>query len=263
MDRSRLPALTASVVEISRTAAGFIRSQVGLVQDADILEKERNSLVSYVDKQAELQLVTGLGPLIPGAGFLTEEDTTENSNQEFTWVIDPLDGTTNFLQQIPVFSVSVALAHHGEIVLGCVVDVMQDTAYYGWLGGGAWANGTRINTSKRDDLRDAIIGTGFPYYAPDDMRRLTEIFMCVVSSARGVRRLGSAALDMTYTACGKLDGFYETTLNAWDVAAGVILVREAGGKVTDFEGGGDFVRKGQIVASNGPLHDHILALLHA
>lgn len=261
MDPSFLSSLMPQVIEISKSAGSFIRSNVGKVQPADIEEKERNSLVSFVDKGAEKMLVEGLTPLLPGSGFVTEEDITENTRGEYTWVIDPLDGTTNFLQQIPIFSVSVGLAYKTEPVLGCIIDVMQDQCFYGWKGGGAWLDGTRIRTSQKQNINEAIIATGFPYYAPDDLSRLTSIFMKYVSNARGVRRLGSAALDLAYTACGRFDGFYETTLNPWDIAAGIILVREAGGQVTDFDGGGDFIGKGQVVASNKHLHARMLEML--
>lgn len=251
-----------AVLQISRDAGHFIRTQVGKVQATDVEEKDRNSLVSYVDKGAEKMLVDGLSRLLPDAGFVTEEDTIENIREEYTWVIDPLDGTTNFLQEIPVFSVSVALAHQAEAILGCVIDIMQGQSFYAWHHGGAWLDGKLIHTSQKTHLEEAIIGTGFPYYAPDNMARLTDIFLRFVSAARGVRRLGSAALDLAYTACGRFDGFYETTLMPWDIAAGVILVREAGGIVTDFDGGGDFIPKGQLVASNGFLHDQMLRMLH-
>jgi myo-inositol-1(or 4)-monophosphatase len=261
MDQSALAELMPEVLRISRQAGDFIRTQVGLVQSGDIIEKDRNSLVSYVDKTAEKMLVEGLSTLVPGAGFVTEEDTIVNTRAEYTWVIDPLDGTTNFLQEIPVFSVSVALAHHSEPVLGCVIDIMQRQAFYAWRGGGAWLDEKSIRTSHKSELSEAIIATGFPYYAPDNMARLTDIFMHFITHARGVRRLGSAALDLAYTACGRFDAFYETTLNSWDIAAGVILIREAGGIVTDFSGGDKFVSTAQLVASNGFLHEKILQML--
>jgi myo-inositol-1(or 4)-monophosphatase len=261
MDEKSLSELIPKVLEISRNAGDFIRSQVGKVGSADIEEKDRNSLVSYVDKQAEQMLVEGLTALIPDAGFITEEDTIVNSKKEFTWVIDPLDGTTNFLQQIPIFSVSVGLARDARPILGCIVDVMQNQTYYAWEGGGAWLDGERIHTSRKEALTQAIIATGFPYYAPENLGRLTDIFTRVLASARGIRRLGSAALDLAYTACGRFDGFYETSLNPWDIAAGVVLMREAGGHVTDFDGGGDFILKGQVLATNGFLHEPLLSIL--
>lgn len=263
MSPDRLAALTPDVIEISREAGAFIRTQIGKVQHSDIEEKERNSLVSFVDKQAEELLVGRLGALFPEAGFVTEEDTVQNLRGEYTWVIDPLDGTTNFLQQIPVFSVSVALAHHTEPVLGCIIDIMQDQAFYAWRNGGAWLEGNPVRVSKKHRFAEAIVATGFPYYSPENMARLTEIFFQVVCNARGVRRLGSAALDLAYTACGRFDVFYETTLKSWDIAAGVVLVREAGGMVTDFDGGAEFISTGQVAASNGLLHHQILNILQS
>lgn len=262
MDSKQLQNVCVEAELVANKAAGFIRSQVGKVGDEQIESKERNSLVSYVDKKAEEILVTALTPLVPSPGFITEEDTIENNHSEYTWIIDPLDGTTNFLQQIPIFSVSVALAHYDQVVLGCVVDIMQGKSYTAWRGGGAWCNGHRISVSKTGSISKAIIATGFPYYKPGSLINLLEVLQGFLSSARGIRRLGSAALDLTYVACGKLDGFYETTLNPWDIAAGTILVREAGGQVTDFEGHGDFVDKRAIVASNTLLHVTMLEILN-
>jgi myo-inositol-1(or 4)-monophosphatase len=261
MNAQTLAQITKQVCAASQKAATFIRSQVGEVSGDQIESKERNSLVSYVDKTAEKILVEALTPVLPSPGFQTEEDTVENSRNEFTWIIDPLDGTTNFLQQIPIFSVSVGLAHHGEIVVGCVIDVMQNDCYYAWREGGSWVNGKRIYVSKKDVMSEVIIATGFPYYEPDKLNKLTDLFREVLASVRGIRRLGSAALDLTYVACGKMDAFYETELNPWDIAAGTILVREAGGLVTDFSGNGDFVEKKQIIGSNGLLHQRVADIL--
>ncbi|MDX1407079.1 MAG: inositol monophosphatase family protein [Saprospiraceae bacterium] len=252
----------ASVAHIAGEAAAFIRSQVGKVVAEQVESKEQNSLVSYVDKRAEEILVTALTPLVPSPGFVTEEDTVDNNHSEYTWIIDPLDGTTNFLQQIPIFSVSVALIHHGEAVLGCVVDIMQDETYTAWRDGGAWCNGQPIHVSKTPTISESIIATGFPYHKPGALVSLVDVFQGFLTQARGIRRLGSAALDLTYVACGKMDGFYETTLNAWDIAAGTILVREAGGVVSDFDGKGEFVSKQAIVASNALIHQEMLTILN-
>jgi len=261
MDSQTLSQITKEVCTAANKAAEFIRSQVGKVTSDQIESKEQNSLVSYVDKTAEKILVEALTPIVPAPGFETEEDTVENTRCAYTWIIDPLDGTTNFLQQIPIFSVSVGLVHHGKIIVGCVIDVMQNDCYYAWLGGGAWVNQRRIHVSQKTKMSEAIIATGFPYYEPDKLHKLTDLFRDILASARGIRRLGSAALDLTYVACGKMDAFYETQLNPWDIAAGTILVREAGGVVTDFSGNGDFVSKKQIIASNGHLHQDITEIL--
>jgi len=261
MNTSRLQEICSEVKSISEETARFIKSQVGLVTSNDIEAKAKNSLVSYVDKQAESMLVEKLTPIVPNPGFITEEDTVANSRAEYTWIIDPLDGTTNFLQGIPVFSVSVALAHNGEVVVGCVIDIMQDDSYYAWKGGGAWLNGKQIYVSDISDIGDAVLATGFPYYSPDKLHHLAHLFHDVLLACRAIRRLGSAALDMTYVACGKFDAFYETDLNAWDVAAGTLLVREAGGLVTDFEGNGNFVSDRKIIVTNGKLHESVTAIL--
>lgn len=262
MDQKQLAELTPDIVQAAEAAGDFIRSQVGRVHAHEIEAKERNSLVSYVDKKAEEMLVGLLSELVPSPGFLTEEDTIDNTRSEFTWIIDPLDGTTNFLQQIPIFSVSVALAHHDEVIAGCVVDIMQEDTYFAWRGGGAWCGGKRLAVSTKKDLGEAIIATGFPYYSPDNLHRLVMVLETMLTRTRGIRRLGSAALDMTYVASGKMDGFYEMTLNPWDIAAGTILVREAGGIVTDFNGGGEFAKQGQVVASNKVLHTELLEILN-
>ena len=257
MNVSELEKLSREVSQASMQAAEFIRSQVGKVGSGEIEAKERNSLVSYVDKTAEKMLVEALTPILPNPGFITEEDTVANTRNEYTWVVDPLDGTTNFLQQIPIFSVSVGLAHNGEFVLGCIIDIMQEDCYTAWKGGGAWLNDVRINVSSTTDLTTGIVGTGFPYHDPDKLNVLAEMFQEVLLASRGIRRLGSAALDLAYVASGKMDAFYETTLNPWDIAAGVILVREAGGLITDFGDGGDFVQKKELIASNGHLHQSL------
>ena len=261
MNDTKLRELCLQVREISEETAAFIRSKVGMVGTSEIEFKDRNSLVSYVDKTAEQMLVDRLSVLVENPGFITEEDTVDNNRAEYTWVIDPLDGTTNFLQGIPIFSVSVALSHNGEVILGCVVDVMQHQSFYAWKGGGTWVNGEPVRVSNVGKLSDAIIATGFPYYSPDRLHRLAILFHDILLASRGIRRLGSAALDMTYVACGRMDCFYETDLNAWDVAAGTILVREAGGTVTDFDGQGDFVATRKIIASNSLLHDAVTEIL--
>ena len=205
---------------VTEEAAAFIRSQAGKVTAEDVISKSRNSLVSYVDKTAEEILVKGLGKILPEAGFITEEGTVAQHTSEYTWVIDPLDGTTNFLQQIPIYSVSVGLVHEGRIVLGIVSDVEQKETFYAWKGGGAWCNGEKIFVSKRTDVQDAVVATGFPYSSRDVLPQLTEVFEYFLKNAGGIRRLGSAAIDLAYVACGRFEAFYEYGLNSWDVAAG-------------------------------------------
>jgi myo-inositol-1(or 4)-monophosphatase len=242
---------------VANEAAAFIHSQAGKVTADDVITKSRNSLVSYVDQQAEEILVKGLGKIIPEAGFITEEGTVAQHKSEYTWVIDPLDGTTNFLQQIPVYAVSIGLVYLDQIVLGIVCDVEQKEAFYAWKGGGAWCNGVKISVSARTDVQDAVVATGFPYASRDVLPQLTAVFDFFLKNARGIRRLGSAAIDLAYVACGRFDVYYETTLNPWDIAGGIIIVEEAGGVVSDFSGDYNMLENGQVIAGPAPIHEAV------
>lgn len=243
-----LELLLTDVLKVTEKAAEFIRSQAGKVTAEKIEVKSLNSLVSYVDKEAERILVEGLRQLIPDSGFITEEGTVTQVKSEYTWVIDPLDGTTNFLQQIPIYSVSIGLLHDDQLILGVVSDVERRETFYAWKGGGAWCNGQPIKVSDRKDIKEAVVATGFPYSSSDVLPQLTLAFDYFLKNARGIRRLGSAAIDLVYVACGRFDAYYETTLNPWDIAGGIIIVEEAGGVVTDFSGAGYMLQNGEVIA---------------
>jgi myo-inositol-1(or 4)-monophosphatase len=259
-----LSRLCTAVCEIARATGSFILSQVGEVDEGAAESKELNSLVSYVDRQAEEQLVSGLGQLLPGAGFLTEEETVHQSDgATYRWIIDPLDGTTNFLFQLPCFSVSVALEAAGELVLGVVYEINREECFYAWQDGGAWLNGRPIHCRHNDQLANSLLATGFPYYDFSRAQEYLRLLSHLMKNSRGIRRWGSAAVDLAYTAAGRFDGFYEATLNAWDVAAGIVLVREAGGVVTDFRGHDNSLHNGEIVAASRALHPALLAAVKA
>lgn len=246
--------LLEEVLKVTEQAAEFIRSQAGKVTAEKIEIKSKNSLVSFVDKQAEEMLVEGLSKIIEDAGFITEEETITSGKSEYTWIIDPLDGTTNFLHQIPIYSVSIGLLHEDEIILGVVCDIERKETFYAWKGGGAWCNGQSIHVSVRTEITDAVVATGFPYASKDVSPELMGIFDYFLKNARGIRRLGSAAIDLAYVACGRFDAYYETNLNAWDMAGGILLVREAGGTVTDFSSFDDMLESGQVIAAAPELH---------
>ena len=256
-ENMELRSLLEKTLPVVEEAAAFIRSQAGKVTDKEIESKSPNSLVSYVDKTAETILVEGLRPLLPNAGFITEEDMVSQSEAEYTWIIDPLDGTTNFLQQIPFYAVSVGLAHRGELVLGIVCDIEHHEMFYAWKGGGAWCNGKRIQVANRADILEAVVATGFPYAATDVLPWLMDMFEYFLKNAKGMRRLGSAALDLAYVACGRMDVYYESTLHAWDIAGGIVLVREAGGTVSDYEMKPNMLENGQVIAANNALHQAV------
>lgn len=249
--------LLDDVLKVTDVASEFIRSQAGKVTQDHIETKSLNSLVSFVDKTAENILVEGLQKIIPGCGFITEEGTIEQRSAEYTWVIDPLDGTTNFLQQIPVYCISVGLLHEEEIILGVICDIEHRETFYAWRGGGAWRNGHQIHVSERADITEGVIATGFPYARKNVVPQLTMIFDYFLRHARGIRRLGSAAIDLAYVACGRFDAYYETSLNPWDIAAGILIVEEAGGVVTDFEGKRDMLQTGQVIAGPPGMHREV------
>ncbi len=236
--------------EVVKSTGAFIQKELGQVNIGAIEVKALNSLVSYVDKEAEKQLVAGLSGLLPEAAFLTEEETIEQKAGDYRWIIDPLDGTTNFLHQIPFFCVSVGLEHKGELIMGIIYEPNRQECFYGWKDGGAYLNGTPISVSSNNQLSESLIATGFPYYDYGPMKAYLGALEHFMQSTRGIRRLGAAALDLAYVACGRFDAFYEYSLNPWDVAAGAFLVKEAGGRVTDFSGGDDFLHGKQLIATS-------------
>ncbi|MCC6815873.1 MAG: inositol monophosphatase [Saprospiraceae bacterium] len=257
MDYSQI---VLSVINLVRETGFFIKSEISKVQSHHIIEKSVHSLVSYVDIEAEKKLVHGMKQILPGSDFITEENTTTRSESDFIWIIDPLDGTTNFLKGIPVFSISVGLLHLNELVLGVVFHIMMDEMFYAVKGTGAYLNGQRIKISSCTHLNDAVIATGFPYQVKN-MEELTGILHHILDSSRGVRRLGSAAIDLAYTAAGRFDSYYEALINPWDVAAGILLVKEAGGLVTDMNGNESVLFARNILASNPFLQAELLSLI--
>ncbi|WP_191908747.1 inositol monophosphatase family protein [Larkinella humicola] len=251
----QLAGLTQQITEIARQAGAFIRQERLSFSSEHIEYKDVNNLVSYVDKEAEKQIVEALHTLLPEAGFITEEGTTgQNADRTgLNWIIDPLDGTANFIHNLPVFSVSIGLADGKTPIAGVVYDINRDECYHAFTGGGAWClrNGAvdeRIAVSPATRLHESMIATGFPYSSMDRIERYLAILASLMKRTHGLRRMGSAAIDLAYVACGRFEAYYEFNLNSWDMAAGVLLVREAGGIVTDFNGGDEFLFRGDVLA---------------
>lgn len=263
-----LTLLSQEINAIARRAGAFIRQESRVFNRNATEYKDVNNLVSYVDKETEKQLVDALHHLLPEAGFITEEGTAgprqaETDRMGLNWIIDPLDGTANFIHGLPVFSVSVALAEGGQSIAGVVYDVPRDECFSAWQGGGAWVslNGAaieKISVSPAATLGESLIATGFPYYRFEGMQHYLHILESLMQQTHGLRRMGSAAIDLAYVACGRFEGFYEYNLNSWDMAAGVLLVQEAGGLVTDFTGGSEFLFRGDVVAG-GAAHGALLS----
>ncbi len=223
--------------------------------------KTENNLVTFVDKESERRFVEVLSVLVPDARFIAEEGTGTKNEDGLNWVIDPLDGTTNFVHGVPVWCTSVALCDGPTPIIGVIYDPSSEECYSAYSGGGAFLNDKKILVSKIDILQQSLLATGFPY---DDFGRESayiSLFRELMKQSRGMRRLGSAALDMAWTACGRFEAFYEYGLNPWDVAAGTIIVREAGGVVSEFNGGPDPVFGVDLICSNGLIHESLSAVV--
>lgn len=245
-----LSTVEREVVHLCQRVGEFIRIESENFDRFRIEQKEGfNNLVSYVDKESERRLVESLKKILPGAGFIAEEGTTAESTNDYTWIIDPLDGTTNFTHGLPPFAISIGLAKKEEIVLGVVYEVTRQEAFHASEGNPAYCNEKEIKVSSIHSLNESLLATGFPYYHFDKREVYLDIIKTFLDRTHGVRRLGSAATDLAYVACGRMEGFFEYNLNAWDVAAGSFIVEQAGGKVTDFEGGRNFLFGGELVAA--------------
>ncbi len=250
--------LCEQVQVISLRIGKFISAERKKVKASDIEMKGSSNFVSYVDKTAEKFFVEELKKLLPVAGFIAEEDASLQKANRYNWVIDPLDGTTNYLHGIPCFATSVALLENDIPVIGVVHEMNGDECFYAWKGGGAWMNGERISVSTCASLKEALVSTGFPYEEQGWHDKYISLFSDVQRTSIGMRRVGSAATDIAYVACGRYDAYYEYGIHAWDVAAGVLLVQEAGGVVTDFSGGNDFIFGERFVCGNKNVQTQLL-----
>lgn len=260
-----LEKINKGVIDICQEVGEFI-SREGAAFDRTRIEQKHvfNNLVSYVDKEAEKKLVKTLQKLFPAAGFITEEGTVEQSQQhEYNWIIDPLDGTTNFLHGLPLYAISIGLTRKQETILGVIYDICQKECYHAVEHGSAYLDDKVIQVSAINSLNESLLATGFPYYHFDKRELYLDIIKEFLNETHGIRRLGSAAMDLAYVACGKLEGFFEYNLHPWDVAAGTLIVQRAGGKVTDFSGGTNFLFGNQLCAANSNVHAEMLAVIQS
>ena len=254
--------ITAKVGSLAKTVGNFIQAEAQNFNRDSVEVKSFNQLVSYVDKTAEEKLVEGLKQIMPEAGFITEEATIATEQKEYMWVIDPLDGTTNFIHQLPIYSISIALLHNNIPVIGVVFEPNRHELFYAWKDGGAYLNGHKITVKQNNELSKSLLATGFPYYDFDLMQRYLNTLQAFLRATRGMRRMGSAAVDLAYVACGRFDGFFEYGLSPWDVAGGIVLVREAGGKISTFSGTDDAIFGKEIVAASSQIYDDFYAVIH-
>lgn len=258
-----LQELEKNVIEVCEEVGDFIHSESSDFDRSRIEQKNGfNNLVSYVDQEAERKLVKVLKKILPEAGFITEEGTVEQSKANtYNWIIDPLDGTTNYLHGLPIYAVSVGLTRGEEPILGVVYHVVRKECFSATEDGNAYCNGKVIRVSSIPTLKESLLATGFPYYHFDKRDNYLDIIKDFLEKSHGVRRLGSAAVDLAYVACGRIEGYFEYNLNAWDVAAGVLIVKQAGGTVTDFKGGNNCLFGGELCAANALMHGEMLELV--
>lgn len=236
----------------------YIRSERIIFQSSAIEHKDIHDMVSYVDKTSEAKLIEGIEKIIPGSSFMAEESGVQNNNSAYTWIIDPLDGTTNFIHNLPHYCISIGLQVDGKLMAGWVYEICTDEMFTAVNGEGAFLNKKKIEVSKTTELEQSLIATGFPVTRYDKLNQYMELTKCMIENTRGLRRFGTAAYDLCLVACGRVEAYYEPGLSVWDVAAGAIIVEEAGGKVTDFKGGDGFLEKSEILATNSYIHPNIL-----
>jgi myo-inositol-1(or 4)-monophosphatase len=248
------------IIKISKEAGSIIREGFGRKLNIEFKTNESN-LVTQIDMQAEKIITDFIKKKYPSHGILAEEGGETKSDSDYLWVIDPLDGTTNFAHGLPIFSVSIGVQKNGEIIAGVVYDVMSDVIYSAEYRSGAYSNGKKINVSDNENLSHSLLVTGFPYNIAENPENALEKFSALTLASRGMRRLGSAAIDFCYVANGVFDAFWEVHLHPWDICAGKLIVEEAGGIVTDFEGKKIDIFSKKILASNKKVHKPIIDIM--
>jgi len=255
------PELTGSVIALVKETGLYLKSMTGKINEGMIETKGQMDFVTEVDKKSEKLLLDGLLLILPDAGFIAEEGTYTHRGEKYNWIVDPLDGTTNFIHGVSPFCISIALIGDQELLMGVIYDPIRDECFSAWKDGPAHLNGKIIHTSTRNNLNTALVATGFPYtdftMIEAYMASLKEFMVCT----HGVRRLGSAAIDLAYVACGRYDAFWEYHLKPWDVAAGALIIKQAGGFVCDFSGGDNFLFGETFAATNGLIQDEFMSVL--
>jgi len=252
-----------TAVKAARKAGAVINRGANDLDRLTIHRKRQNDYVSEVDHAAEAEIIKILKEAYPTHGFYAEESGKDRAKNEYVWCIDPLDGTTNFLHGNPHYCVSIALMHNGVPEQGVVFDPNRNELFTATKGSGAYLNERRIRTSKLENFKDSLIATGFPFREESQFDEYVAQFSAMVRATAGLRRPGAAALDLAWVACGRVDGFWEIGLSPWDMAAGALLVREAGGRIGDLQGEDKFMESGKVVASNPKIFTQLLKTLGA
>ena len=247
-----------TAVQAAILGGEVILENLGRILENEVSSKQASDFVTRADRESENVIVSIIREKFPSHSILAEESHGKDEAGGYRWIVDPLDGTTNFIHRYPVFSVSIALEFDGDIIMGVIYDPVRDELFIGEKGKGAFLNGEAVSVSGVTDVKNSLITTGFPFRKKEMIDRYLELFRNVFLRVSDLRRAGSAALDLAYLACGRCDGFFEIGLGPWDIAAGSIIIREAGGIVTDFGGGQGFLSSGNIIAGNPSVHSELL-----
>lgn len=250
-------------VRAARAAGDIIVRNMDRIDRLKIATKKTNDFVTDVDRKAEAAIIDILQQSYPEHGILAEESGAQGEDAEYQWIIDPLDGTTNFLHGFPQFAVSIALKHKNRLETGVIYDPVSQELFTAARGEGAQLNGKKIRVSGHTGIAGALLSTGFPYHDQSYLETYIETMKGLMSTAAGIRRPGSAALDLAWLAAGRTDGFWEFNLNAWDIAAGILIIREAGGIITDFQGGDNYLESGDIIAASPKVFPEMLKVISA
>ncbi|PPD43966.1 MAG: inositol-1-monophosphatase [Methylobacter sp.] len=247
-------------VRAARSAGDLILRSSDNIGQLRIDQKGKNDYASEVDRMAEREIINIIRAAYPGHAILAEE-SGEHQGNDFVWVIDPLDGTTNFLHGFPQYAVSIALKHKGRLEVGVIYDPLRDELFTAKRGGGATLNNRRLRVTQPLGLKGALLGTGFPFKTDQHLKAYLNMFSSLTMECAGIRRAGSAALDLAYVAAGRLDGFWEIGVMEWDIAAGVLLIKEAGGVVTDFSFNDNYLQSGNLIAGSPKMHQLMYQLI--
>ncbi len=261
LDKKKGECMLQLAIDAALEAGRFLKMNIGKIKHIEHKHGDERNLVTEIDKKAEQLIIDRIKQRYPQHDFLGEESGSHKTASDYKWIIDPLDGTTNFTHGLPIFSTSIALEYKGEVVLGAIYDPSLDELFTAEKGKGARLNNRPIHVSRSSRLMESLIVTGFPYDIKDNPFNAVQHFTNFLMECQAVRRLGSAALDLCYVACGRFDGFWEVALNPWDMAAGVLFVEEAGGKFTNFKGFPSDIYTPNVLATNGFVHDQMVAVL--
>ncbi len=249
-------------IEAALEAGKFLKANVGKIKHIERKTGQETNLVTEIDRQSEALIIKKIKEHFPGHAILGEESGADSNASDYKWIIDPLDGTTNYTHGLPIFCVTIGVEYRGEIIVGAIYDPNADELYTAEKGKGAFLNGKKISVSTTETLINALVVTGFPYNVKDNPDNVIEHFVNFLPVTQGVRRLGSAAIDLAYIASGRFDGYWEMTLQPWDKAAGILLVKEAGGVVTNFSNTDtDIIYNPNTLATNGIIHEQMLKVI--